>query len=47
MSGAPPSSERVPNTALDQVTLHDLDGIPFALGSLRGRRAVVFCFASW
>lgn len=36
-----------PWPALEQLTLHDLDGAPFELRSLRGRRAVVFCFASW
>lgn len=37
-----PVEERFPEFALP-----DLDGRMWRLDELRGRRAVVFCFASW
>lgn len=33
--------------ALDRLVLQDLAGARFELARLRGRRAVIFCFASW
>lgn len=41
-------SGRVLDTAeVPELTLPDVDGRPFTLSSLRGRRVVVFSWASW
>lgn len=36
-----------PGEALPELTLPALDGVPFALRSLRGRRFLLFFWGSW
>jgi len=37
----------VPSEALAAVTLPTADGATLRLGDLRGRRVLLFCWASW
>ena len=42
-----PSEPVVPGVSLADVALPTVDGATLRLGDLRGRRVLLFCWASW